>query len=73
MEDPEASLRALTAPLASAREGSPLPVVRFSLEAVANAFVILGLLPAARAGEILAAQRPELQAAGFRAGLEIGD
>src|SRR5260370_20135710 len=73
MEDPEAYLRALTAPLASARKGSSLPVIRFSLEAVANAFVILGLLPAARAGEILAGQRPVLQAAGFRVGLEIGE
>ena len=73
MEDPEAYLRALTAPLARAREGSPLPVVRFSLEAVANAFVILGLLPAVRAEEILAAQRPVLEAAGFRVGLAIGE
>jgi hypothetical protein len=73
MEDPEAYLRALAAPLASAREGSPLPVVRFSLEAVANAFVMLGLLPEARAEEILAAQRPVLEAAGFRVGLEIGE
>jgi hypothetical protein len=45
MEDPEAYLRALTAPLAQARDGEPRPVVRFSAEAVANAFVILGLLP----------------------------
>jgi hypothetical protein len=73
MEDPEAYLRAMAARLAWAREGSPLPVTRFSVEAVANAFVILGLLPAARAGEILAAQRPLLEAAGFRVGLEIGE
>ena len=73
MQEPEAYLRGLTAPLASAREGSPLPVVRFSLEAVANAFVVLGLLPEARAEEILAAQRPVLEAAGFRVGLEIGE
>jgi hypothetical protein len=73
MQEPEAYLRGLTAPLASAREGSPLPVARFSLEAVANAFVLLGLLPEARAEEILAAQRPVLEAAGFRAGLEIGE
>ncbi len=73
MEEPEAYLRALTAALAGAREGSPLPVVRFSLEAVANAFVFLGLLPAARAEEILAAQRPVLEAAGFRVGGEIGE
>jgi hypothetical protein len=49
MEDPEAYLRALTAPLARVREGSPYPVARLSLEAVANAFVVLGLLFAARA------------------------
>ena len=73
MEDPEAWLRAITAPLARAREGSPFPVARLSLEAVANAFVVLGLLPAARAEEILAAQRPVLEAAGFRVGREIGE
>jgi hypothetical protein len=66
MQEAEAYLRALTAPLAGVREGNPLPVARFSLEAVANAFVILGLLPAARAEEILAAVRPVLQEAGFR-------
>lgn len=66
MEAPEGYLRDLTAPLARAREGSPLPVARFSLEAVAHAFVILGLLPPARAEEILAAQRPVLHDAGFR-------
>jgi hypothetical protein len=73
MEDPEAYLRSLTAPLTSAREGSSFPVARFGLEAVANAFVMLGLLPEARAEEILAAQRPVLEAAGFRVGLEIGE
>jgi hypothetical protein len=40
---------------------------------VANAFVVLGLLPAARAEEILAAQRPVLEAAGFRVGRGIGE
>jgi hypothetical protein len=73
MEDPETYLRALTAPLAWMEEGSSLPVTRFSLEAVANAFVILGLLPAQRAEEILAAQRPIVEAAGFRVGLPIGE
>src|SRR5690348_17076676 len=73
MEDPEAWLRGMTAPLARAREGSPFPVARLSVEAVANAFVVLGLLPAARAEEILAAQRPVLEAAGFRVGREIGE
>ena len=73
MEDPEAYLRAMTAPLARVREGSPFPVARLSLEAVANAFVVLGLLSPARAEEILAAQRPVLEAAGFRVGREIGE
>ena len=73
MEDPGAYLRAITAPLVRAREGSPFPVARLSLEAVANAFVVLGLLPAARGEEILAAQRPVLEAAGFRVGREIGE
>jgi hypothetical protein len=63
----------MTAPLARAREGSPYPVARLSVEAAANAFVVLGLLPAARAEEILAAQRPALEAAGFRVGREIGE
>ncbi len=34
------------------RSTTPRSVARFSLEAVANAFVMLGLLRAARAGEI---------------------
>ena len=50
MEDPEVYLRGIVAPLARARQGSPYPVARLSVEAVANAFVVLGLLPAARAG-----------------------
>jgi hypothetical protein len=66
MQEAETYLRALTAPLGGTREGSPFPVARFSLDAVANAFVILGLLPAARAEEILAAQRPVVQDAGVR-------
>ena len=52
MEDPEAYLRATTAPLGRVR---------------------VGLLPAARAGEILAAPRPALEAAAFRIGREIGE
>jgi hypothetical protein len=73
MEDPDAYLRYITAPLAGVGEGDPLPVLRFSLEAVANAFVMLGLLPAQRAEEILAAQQPALEAVGFRVGREIGE
>jgi hypothetical protein len=73
MEDPEVYLRDMTAPLARARAGSPYPVARLSVEAVANAFVVLGLLPAARAEEILAAPGPALEAAGFRVGREIGE
>ena len=48
------------------RAGATGLVARLSVEAVANAFVVLGLLAAARAEEILAAQRPVLEAAGFR-------
>ena len=44
----------MVAPLSRARPGQPLPGVPFSREAVANAFVMLGLLPEARAEEILA-------------------
>jgi hypothetical protein len=63
----------MTAPLARAQEGRPYPVARLSVEAVANAFVVLGLLPAARTEEILGAQQPALEAAGFRVGREIGE
>jgi hypothetical protein len=68
MEDPEACLRALAAPLAQAKPGHPLPVTRFSLEPVANAFVLLGLLSADQAEAILAPYRPVLEAAGFQVG-----
>ena len=46
-EDPGAFLRAMVAPLRGARRGGSLPGVPFSREAVANAFVMLGLLPEA--------------------------
>lgn len=72
-EDPEAILRAMTAPLGAARPGEPLPGVPFSAEAVANAFVMLGLLPENRAEQILAEQRPGLEAKGFRIGLLTGE
>jgi hypothetical protein len=48
-EDAEAFLRAMMAPLSAARTGPSLPGVPFSREAVANAFVMLGLLPEPRA------------------------
>jgi len=73
VEDPEACLRSLAAPLAQAKSGHPLPVTRFSLEAVANAFVLLDLLSADRAEAILAAYRPVLEAAGFQVGRRIGE
>ncbi len=63
----------MTAPLSSARRGQPLPGVPFSREAVANAFVMLGLLPESRAEEILAEHRPELEAKGFRMGVLTGE
>jgi len=72
-EDPEAFLRAMVTPLSRARRGEPLPGVPFSREAVANAFVMLGLLPEARAEEILAEHRPELEAKGFGLGLLTGE
>ena len=72
-EDPDAFLSAMMAPLSSARRGGPLPGVAFSREAVANAFVMLGLLPEARAEEILAEHRAELEAKGFRMGVLTGE
>ena len=45
----------------------------FSREAVANAFVMLGLLPGARAEEILGQYQPELEAEGFRLGVLTGE
>jgi hypothetical protein len=72
-EDPEAFLRAMAAPLGAARRGGSLPGVPFSREAVANAFVMLGLLPEARAEEILAEYRRELEAKGFRLGVLTGE
>jgi hypothetical protein len=72
-EDPDAFLRALVAPLSSARRGEPLPGVAFSREAVANAFVMLGLLPESRAEQILAEHRPALEAKGFRMGVLTGE
>jgi hypothetical protein len=73
LQDPEAFLRALLAPLSRARRGQPLPGVPFSREAVANAFVMLGLLPGARAEEILGQYRRELEAEGFRFGVLTGE
>ena len=72
-DDPEAFLRAMLVPLSAARRGEPLPGVPFSREAVANAFVMLGLLPSERAEEILAEYRPELEAKGFRMGVLTGE
>ena len=73
VQDPEAFLRAMVAPLSRARRGGLLPGVSFSREAVANAFVMLGLLPGARAEEILGQYRPELEAEGFRPGVLTGE
>src|ERR1700749_1187608 len=70
---PEALLRAMMAPLRMARRGEPLPGVPFSREAVANAFVMLGLLPETRAEEILAGYRTELETKGFRFGGLTGE
>ena len=72
-EDPADFLRVMAAPLRAARLGEPLPVAAFSLEAAANAFVMLGLLPEARAEEILAEHRRELEAKGFQFGVLTGE
>jgi len=72
-KDAEAVLREMTAPLSAARPGGPLPGTPFSREAVANALVMLGLLPEARAEEILAEYRPGLKAKGFRIGVLTGE
>jgi hypothetical protein len=72
-EDAESFLCAMVAPLSAARRGEPLPGVLFSWEAVANAFVMLGLLPEPRAEEILAACRRGLEAKGFRFGVLTGE
>ncbi len=72
-EDSAAFLREMAAPLNTARRSEPLPGVPFSLEAAANAFVMLGLLPEARAEEILAEYRRELEAKGFRFGVLTGE
>ena len=72
-EDAEAVLSAMVAPLSAARRGNPLPGVPFSREAVANAFVMLGLLPERHAEEILAEYRPRLEAEGFRIGVLTGE
>jgi len=72
-EEPEAFLREMLAPLSTARPGESLRRVPFSHEAVANAFVMLGLLPEARAEEILAGYRTELEAKGFQFGVLTGE
>jgi hypothetical protein len=72
-DDAEAFLRAMVAPLSKARRDTPLPGVPFSREAVANAFVMLGLLPEAVAEEILAQYRPLLKAEGFHIGVLTGE
>lgn len=63
----------MVAPLGAARRGTPLPGIPFSREAVANAFVMLGLVPERRAEEILAEHRHRLKAEGFRIGVLTGE
>ena len=63
----------MLAPLSWARRGRALPGVPFSREAVANAFVMLELLPGVRAEEILGQYRPALEAEGFRFGVLTGE
>jgi hypothetical protein len=64
--DPGGWLRSLTAEaLLRAHPGGPLFSVSLALQAVANAFVMLGLLPESRAEEISAAHRLALERKGF--------
>jgi hypothetical protein len=64
--DPEGWLRSLTAEaLLRADPDGPLLPVSLALQAVANAFVMLGLLPESRAEAILAAHRRALERKGF--------
>jgi hypothetical protein len=65
-EDPAGFLRLLTADaLQRARPGHVLLPVSLGLQAVANAFVMLGLLPEPRAEEILTEHRAALERKGF--------
>ncbi len=64
--DPEACLRSLTAEaLRWAHPERPLFPVSLGLQAVANAFVMLGLLPEPQAEAILAEHRSALERKGF--------
>jgi hypothetical protein len=64
--EPEDCLRSLTdTAFRRARQGESLFPVSLGLMAVANAFVMLGLLPEPRAEEILAAHRAALEHEGF--------
>lgn len=71
-EDAETFLRTMMTPL-DATPSSPLSGGSFNREAVANAFVMLRLLPEQRAEEILGAYRSALEARGFRIGLLTGE
>jgi hypothetical protein len=65
--DPESHLRALAAEmLTHALRGQPLHRGVASLQAVAHAFVMLGLLPEARANAILAAHKAALADKGLK-------
>ncbi len=64
--DPESHLRLLTGEaLEDAVLGRPLAPVSIGLQAVANAFVMLGLLPENRAEAILAEHKSALEGNGF--------
>src|SRR5258707_15292720 len=64
--DPEDCLRSLTAEaLLRAHPDRPLFPVSLGLQAVANAFVMLGLLPEPQAEAILAEHRLALERKGF--------
>lgn len=65
-EDPEGFLRSLTADaLEHARAGSGLMPASLSIQAVANAFVMLGLLSEQRAEQVLGDHKAALEREGF--------
>jgi hypothetical protein len=61
------------ATLRLARRGQLVPGVPFSAEAVANAFVMLGLVPEQRVEEMLSRRRTALEAEGFKFGVLTGE
>lgn len=70
--DAEHVLQGVVAQLMAAGRGKPLHVVPFSVEAVANAFVMLGLVPEQRVEEMLSKRRTAMEG-GFSIGVLTGE